>query len=112
MTYESIAQMIDSISLPNSYYQFDDDSGQEPPFICFYYPRSKDFYADNQNYQKGTRLIIELYTDEKDFEKETEVEDALTEYGLTYSKEETYISSEKMYVVSYEMEVIIDAREE
>lgn len=108
MTYQQVNEMVASIDLPYAYYQFPDDSGQEPPFICFYYPGSDDLYADGVNYQKIRPLRIELYTDNKDFATEKAVEDALTSHGLTYTRDEAYISSERMYQVAYQMEVIIN----
>ena len=45
---------------------------------------------------------------EKDFEKEAALEAVLKNNGLTYYKEENYISSENMWQIAYEMEVIIN----
>lgn len=100
--------MIASIGLPYAYYQFPDNTGQEPPFICFYFPDNDDFIADNINYTKIEALRIELYTDDKDFTLEAEVEGALKEAGLVYSRSETPIDSERMYLVTYETEVLIN----
>lgn len=110
MTFQEINTMIDSIGLPYAYYQFPDNSGQQPPFICFYFPDNNDLVADNSNYQKIEGLTVELYTDAKDFALEAQVEAALKEAGLVYSRSETPIESERMYLVSYETEVIINAR--
>lgn len=109
MTFQEINTMIDSIGLPYAYYQFPDNSGQQPPFICFYFPDNNDLVADNSNYQKIEGLTVELYTDAKDFALEAQVEAALKEAGLVYSRSETPIESERMYLVSYETEVLIHA---
>lgn len=108
MTYKDIATMIESLDLPYAYYQFPEGTGQEPPFVVFFYSNIDDFYADESNYQRIVTLNIELYTREKDFEKEAAVEGMLQNSGLTYYKEENYIDSEKMYQIAYEMEVIIN----
>ena len=107
MTYKEIAAMIESIGLPYAYYQFPEGTGQEPPFVVFFYSNIDDLYADESNYQRIVTLNIELYTREKDFEKEATVEGILQNSGLSYYKEENYIDSEKMYQIAYEMEVII-----
>lgn len=107
MSYEDIATMIESIGLPYAYYQFPEGTGQEPPFICFFYSNIDDLYADSANYQRIVTLNIELYTREKDFEHEEAIEAVLADKELTYYKEENYIASEKMYQIAYEMEVII-----
>lgn len=108
MTYQEIAKMIEGIGLPYAYYQFEEKTGQEPPFICFYYPEDSDLHADNVNYQSISNLIIELYTDEKNFLYEQKVEQTLKENGLSWHKEETYIDEELMYMVAYNMEVCIN----
>lgn len=108
MTTAQVATMIESIGLDYAYYQFDEGCGQEPPFIVFYYPDDNDFIADGRNYVKKRRLIIELYTDNKDFTTEAAVEAVLTANGFVYSRSETYIDSERMYEVIFQTEVIID----
>lgn len=108
MTHTEVATMIASIGLPYAYYEFPDDTEQEPPFVVFYYPQSDDLYADNQNYVGITQLNIELYTDEKDFDLESTVESVLTGSGLTYTKMETRIDKERMWQILYQMEVIIN----
>jgi hypothetical protein len=107
MTYKEIADIIESIGLPNAYYEFPDDTQLEPPFICFYYPESDDLYADNKNYAKIRRLYVELYTDNKDFDNEAAVESALTSNGLSFRKSELYINNERMWQITYQTEVVI-----
>lgn len=111
MTYEEISQLIASIGIPYAYYQFPERTGQEPPFICFYYPASNDFLADNQNYQKISALRIELYTANKDFALEKAVEDVLRGEMLVYTRNEDYIDSEKMFMITYDTEVLINEQD-
>lgn len=106
MTTQEVAAMIQEIGLPNAYYRFP-ETGQAPPFVCFFYANSNDFLADDTNYQKIEHLIVELYTDDKDFEKEATVERVLQDHGMVYTREETYIDAERMYEVVYEMDVVI-----
>lgn len=101
--------MIGSIGLPYAYDHFTDETGRELPFICFYYPNSDNFSADNLPYVRITALTIELYTDAKDFDLESRVETILINHGLNWNKTETYIDSEKMQMEVYEMEVLINA---
>ncbi len=107
MTYKEIATMVESIGLPYAYYQFPEGTDQACPFICFFLDSSNDFAADNTNYQKIRSLNIELYTDNKDFTLEQTVEDILSGSGLVYYREETYLDSERMFMVSYETEIVI-----
>ena len=108
MTYQEIAAMVKSFGLPFAYYQFEEGSGQQCPFVVFYYPNRDDFIADGKNYAKIVNLTIEFYADTKDFVNEDIIEGVLDEYEMAYEKEETYIDSEKMYEVIYTMEVLIN----
>lgn len=108
MTYQEIASMVESIGLPYAYYQFPEGTGQAPPFVIFFYSQTSDVYADEQNYVRKPVLNIELYTSEKDFVLEAQVEGIISGKGLTYYKEENFIASENMWQIAYEMEVIIN----
>ena len=107
MTYRQVAEMVSSIGVPYAYYQFPNNTGIAPPFVCFYFNSSNDFAADNTNYQHIRQLSLELYTDNKDFTLEQTVENILNQNGLVYSREETYLDSEKMYMVTFMTEIII-----
>lgn len=108
MTYKEIEQMINSIGLDFTYYQWDVGNAPALPYILFYYPERDDFHADDKNYLKITRLNIELYSDNKDFEHEAMIEAVLEENELVYEKEEQYIGEERMYETLYTMEVNIN----
>lgn len=111
MTYKEIATLVDGIGYPYAYYQFEKETAKDPPFICFFYPENNDFLADNTNYAHITELTIELYTDNKDFTAEAAVEAALEAAEIVYEKDETYIDSERMYMVTYSTEVLINAEQ-
>ena len=110
MTYQEIAQMIESIGLPYAFYQFPDDTEQAPPFICFLYDYDYT-YADDSNYADKVVLTVELYTDTKDIPLESAVEAVLGEHEMTWSKESVFIDSERMWQTSYSMEVFINGEE-
>lgn len=107
MTYKQIATMLSNTGIPFAYYQFPEGTAQACPFICFYFTQSNDLAADDTNYQKIRRLAIELYTDNKDFAKEETVENALNANGLVYFREESYIDTERMNMVTYLTQVVI-----
>lgn len=107
MTYRDVKTMVQSIGLPFAYYQFTADTAVAPPFICFYFDESDDEPADNMNWAKIRTLYIELYTDAKDFELESTVETVLANNDQFYTRSETYLDSERMMMVAYEMQVVI-----
>ena len=78
MTFEEIKTMVNSVGLPCTYYQWPEKEAPAPPYLVFYYPGRDDDAADNINYGLITNLVIELYTDEKDFVSESAVETVLT----------------------------------
>ena len=108
MTYKEVATLVGSFGLPYAYYQFEEATAEPPPFICFFYPRSEDFVADDSNYRRIRSLVIELYTDEKSFELEETIETGLSAAGLVYTKSETYIDDERLFEVVFETSVVID----
>ena len=109
MTFKEVATMVGSIGLPFAYYQFPESDAETiaPPFVCFYFPDNRDFVADNTNYQKIEHLVVELYTDQKDFAMEATVEGVLSSAGLVWSRAETWLDGERMQMTGYEMDVVI-----
>lgn len=108
MTYKELKNVIASIGLPYAYNEFKNGTDVAPPFICFLFTdTSEDFFADNTLYAKIRPLRIELYTDDKDFELEDRVEDALVGAGILFARDEDYIDTEKMYQIVYEGDLLI-----
>ena len=108
MTPQEVNSMVESVGIPSAYYQFADDTGQQPPFICFFYGNSNDVTADNINYVRVERLYIELYTDQKDFALEAKVEKALNDNGIVFAKSQDYIDTERMHVTVYESDITLE----
>lgn len=107
MTYKEVNDMVSTIGLAYAYYQFPDGTDQEPPFVCFFFTDSDDLYADGINYQAIRPCVIELYTENKDFGLEAQVEACLTANRLAFTKAETYIDSERMYQIAYRVDIVI-----
>ena len=113
MTLQAIAsmmaEMVQDASLNGYiYYQYPEDSAPDLPYLIFYYPSTNNESADSVVWANINRLNIELYTENKDFLKESMIEAVLNKYGFFYNKIETYIDDEKMYEVLYEVEVVIN----
>ncbi len=105
MTYEQIKEMMEETGLPFAYHHFAEGESPVPPFLIFLSPGEDTFSADNNMYFSFKQLDIELYTDRKDPEPEKELESILHQHNIFYNKTESWIASEKMYEVLYEMEV-------
>lgn len=105
VTFDEINDMMREIGLPYAYHHFAEGESPNPPFSIFLSPSEHTFSADNVMYHSFKRLDIELYTDKKNPELERQVEEALRVYRIFYTKTETWIESEKLYEILYEMEV-------
>lgn len=103
--------MIASVGLPYAFGVFakgDKNRPDGPPFICFIYPDNNDPAFDDRNYVQIETLQIELYTDNKDFDHETAIEDVLNANDLPFDKECTWLDDEHMYMTTYTTEVCIN----
>jgi hypothetical protein len=105
MSYEEITAMLAETGLPFAYHHFAEGESPEPPFLVYLIPGSNNFSADGQVWLKVKQLDIELYTDKKAPDLEDKLEAVLDARGLFYNKDETWIESEKLYEVLYELEV-------
>lgn len=101
---DELMEIMKETGLPFAYDHFAEGESPDPPFITFLLPGSNNFAADGKVYMKINEVHIELYTDEKNPETETLVEDVLDEHEIFYEKTEVWIESEKLYEVLYSFE--------
>ena len=101
---DELMEIMKETGLPFAYDHFAEGESPDPPFITFLLPGSNNFAADGRVYMKINEVHIELYTDEKNPETETLVEDVLDEHEIFYEKTEVWIESEKLYEVLYSFE--------
>lgn len=108
MTEQEVFKIVKAVGYLVAYHHFEE--GQEPdkPYIVYLYPGTNNFSADGIVYQDINQMDIELYTEKKNLEAEKRVEAVLKEHGFFYEKTESYLDTEKMYEVLYEMEVLIN----
>lgn len=111
MTTEQVASMVDEFGVPSAYYQFREGTGQQPPFVCFFYSGDNDMKADDSNYAKIERLVIEVYTATKNLTLESTVESVLASYGFVWERDETYLGDESMFEIIYQMDVVLTPEE-
>jgi len=105
MEHEEVIAMVKEMGLPFAYDHFAEGESPNPPFICFLYPNSHNFSADDLVYHKANALHLELYTDLKEPKTEEQVETVLDTHGIYYDKSEVWIDSENLYEILYRMEV-------
>ena len=87
MKKSDVPALLERLGFPFAYDHFAEGEGPDPPFLVYRYPSADNFAADGVAYFKQ------------------DIEAALDESGIFYGKGETWIDSEKLYEVLYEMEV-------
>lgn len=92
-----------SLGLPLAYNHFAEGEAPAPPFLVYLVSGSDNLFADDTVFLKVHRVVIELYTERKSPEIEARLENALADF--CWQKDETYIDTERLYQISYEIEV-------
>lgn len=103
MNLKELKTILDGVGIPVAYQYFPEDEPQKPPYICYRVTGDNNFAADGVVYQKVDRIAIELYTKNKDEALEGKVEEALSSF--VWTKEEEYLTKERIYQIVYEIEV-------
>lgn len=96
-----------AVILPYAYYAFDRNTAKAPPYIVYWSPGRSDMFADDSNYQGILDLNIELYTKTKRYDLEAIVEANMAAQKLAYSKTESVVESDGVFMITYQTEVII-----
>jgi len=103
MTQAELYNLLKSTGLPVAYNHF--KTAPSLPYIDYLFTYSDNFGADNKVYSKISNYLIELYSEKKDLESEQLLENVFDENDIYYDKSETYIESEEMYQVIYEIQI-------
>lgn len=103
MTQNELYNLLKSTGLPVAYHHFDEPPNL--PYIIYLFTYSSNFAADGKIYKRFDNYQVELYSEKKDLESEQLIENLFDENDIYYDKSETYIESEKMYQVIYEIQI-------
>lgn len=104
MTYMDLIQAMKDLGFPCAYHHF--VTPPELPYTVVLYGYSSDVIADNRNYTDVGNYQLELYHNIKHPPSEMLIENKLKELRLPYRKIETFIESEKLYQVIYQIRLI------
>ena len=102
---EEILEKIPGFEKRVVYRAWQEEKAPPLPYICYLETQSDNFAADGMVYFSAKEVNIELYTQKKDRATERLVEAALESAGIFWESDETYLSEEKMYMKTYEIEV-------
>lgn len=103
MTLSELSELLKTTGLPVTYRAWPVNEVPELPFLCYLTTGVNTLPADGGVYYHWDDVRVELYTKLKDPAAEALVEAALT--GFHWEKTETYIDTEKCYMILYEIEV-------
>ena len=81
--------------------------GEAPalPYMCYYSTGADNFGADNKVYNSNRNVRIELYTRSKDLTTEAALEAKLGLSGLYWTRDESFIDDEKVFLTVYEVQI-------
>lgn len=103
MTLEELSLKLQATQLPVTYRAWPEGKAPSLPFLCYLCSDFDNLFADGEVYFASANVRVELYTALKDTVLEAKVETALR--GFHWQKSETYISTERCYMILYEIEV-------
>jgi len=104
VTQAELGAALDTLGMPVAYGAFIKPT--KPPFITYLFVANADLMADDCNYVPIEGFRVELYTPDKDLVREAAVEALLKTLHLPYGKSETWLESEKMRQVVYEIQLV------
>lgn len=113
MTTAEVFSMLQKSGLPVSYFSFDEEAGRPaPPYLCFYYGRGHDVYADGVNYATIDELHVLRYSAEPDLHEDRKIGCLLNEHNLTCEWDRLFDERERLWVTEWITEVKIDSASE
>ena len=101
MDEAALFNLLKSTGLPVAYHHF--TSPPSPPYIVYLFAYSSNFGADNKVHSQADNYQVELYTKTKDPAAEALIEGLFDANDIYWDKTETYIESEGLYQVLYEI---------
>ena len=108
MTLQDLYTLLSVTEYPVAYHSFQASNITpipKPPYIVYLVDDTDNFGADNKVYHKTTNITVELYTANKNITAEQALEDVFDGAEIFYNKSETYIESEEMFQISYEITI-------
>lgn len=101
MDEATLFALLKTTDLPVAYHHF--VSPPSPPYIVYLFSYNTNFGADNKVYKAKPNYQVELYTTVKDLASEALIEGLFDANDIYWEKTETYIESEGLYQVLYEI---------
>lgn len=104
MTQAELFTQLKSIGYPVAYHHF--TTAPTPPYIVYLRVFDNNISSDFKVHGKFKNYQVELYTNKKDLAAEQKIEAVLNNIDPDYETSETYIESEALYQVVYQIKLI------
>jgi hypothetical protein len=101
MDEATLFTLLKTLNLPVAYHHF--VAPPTPPYIVYLLDNTDNFGADNKVYKICKNFMVELYTKTKDPTSEALIEGLFDANEIYWEKTETYIDSEGLYQVLYDI---------
>lgn len=99
---QELKRILEQMNIPVAYSHF--NTSTEPPVIAYYRQSTSNFGADNKVFYKINNYIVELYSEFKAPDLESQLENLFDENNIFYNvASEDYIDTENMYQIIYEV---------
>ena len=109
MTQAELFTLLKIAGYPVAYNEFKVDVNNPPPvppYVAYLRTTDDNIASDRKVHGKFKNYQIELYTDKKDLVAEKKVEEILNTIDTEYKVSETFIESETLFQVVYEIKII------
>ena len=109
MTQAELETALKTTGYPVAYHDFkvnDNNPPPTPPFITYLRSFDTNISSDFLVHGKFKNYQIELYTIKKDLTAEQKVEAVLDKIDPDYETSETYVESESLYQVVYQIKLV------
>lgn len=109
MTQDELFTQLKTAGYPVAYHHFKTDKNNpppDPPYVVYKRAYDNNIASDSKVHGKFKNYQVELYTAKKDPVAEQKVEEVLEMIDTEYETSETYIESESLYQVVYQIKVI------
>ena len=103
MTLEDLKTKSEQIRFQYAYGQF--KKPVKPPHLVAIVVATDNFMADNKVYQKRTPIKLDYTYIDKDIEMQNKIEDEILSNIAWNKTDETYLSDEEVWQVSYFFEI-------
>lgn len=93
----TVFEMLKELGIPVAYGSFTEEV--KAPFLVYYFDEPDIVHADNINYYKNRKYVVEYYFTKKDLELEDKLEDLLTRHDVAFTQSgDIWIDSENIWV--------------